>query len=224
MPSIVAECPYCGAEKVGFYIIGQYERQGVVVVHHDRLRFWDELAVCTKCERGVIAVYAHTDTLPPKHSSPQMCPSDPENWGYKLVEVLPRPRPSRAPDHLPDPLPNIFLQAANALKRGDWDASGAMSRKTVDVATKLLMKDVAKQVRDLAPRIDALAERGKLTEDLRQWAHHVRLDGNDASHDEDPFTKDEAEELANFTELFLTYVYSLPGRMKDKMKSPVRAE
>jgi Domain of unknown function (DUF4145) len=32
-----------------------------------------------------------------------------------------------------------------------------------------------------------------------QWAHHVRLEGNDAAHDEDPFTKDEAEELLDFT-------------------------
>jgi hypothetical protein len=63
------------------------------------------------------------------------------------------------------PLPNIFAQAENALKRGLYDASGAMSRKTVDVATKLLIKEVAKQVRDLAPRIDALAKHGKLTED-----------------------------------------------------------
>jgi Domain of unknown function (DUF4145) len=83
------------------------------------------------------------------------------------------------------------------------------------------MRDVAGQHRNLGPRIDALAKAGRLTNDLQKWAHHVRLEGNDAAHDEDPFTGPEAEELLDFTELFLTYVYSLPGRLKDKMKSPL---
>jgi Domain of unknown function (DUF4145) len=131
---------------------------------------------------------------------------------------MPEPKPSRAPDHLPPPLPNLFLQAADSLKRKAWDASGAMSRKTVDVCTKLLMKDEAKQHRDMKPRIDALAAKGYLTPQLREWAHQVRLDGNDAVHDEDPFTEEEAQELLDFTELFLTYVYTLPGRLLDKKK------
>jgi hypothetical protein len=189
----------------------------------DKLMIWDDFAICTNCERAIIAVYKQSISSSRQHGNPQGYPSDPEKWGYILTDILPRPRLSRAPDHLPDPLPRYFLQAADALKRGDWDASGSMSRKTLDVATKLLMKDAEKQVRDLGPRIDTLAKQGKLTEDLRGcrgWAHHVRLEGNDASHDEDPFTKDEAEELLDFTELFLTYVYTLPRRMKDKMKSP----
>ena len=72
--------------------------------------------------------------------------------------------------------------------------------------------------RDMAPRIDALATKGVITQDLREWAHQIRLDGNDAVHDEDPFKKEEAEELLDFTELFLTYVYTLPGRLAAKKR------
>jgi hypothetical protein len=223
MPSFNAECPHCAAENVGFLIVAEQERPSLAETNSGRFIFWDAMATCTTCEWAVIAIYSHIAPGARKKNTPQACPSDPENFGFKLMEVLPHPRPSQAPDHLPEPLPNFFLQAENALKRGYWDASGAMSRKTLDVATKLLMKDAEKQVGNLGPRIDTLAARGKLTEDLRQWAHHVRLEGNDAAHDEDPFTKDEAEELLDFTELFLTYVFSLPGRMKDKMKSPVQA-
>ncbi len=92
-----------------------------------------------------------------------------------------------------------------------------MSRKTVDVATKELMKDEAAKIKDLAPRIDALARAGRLTEDLRAWAHQIRLDGNDAVHG-DSFTKEQAEELLDFTELFLTYVYTLPARLAARKK------
>jgi hypothetical protein len=220
MPSIIVECPHCGADRVGFDLAAQQQRPTLITLRGgERFRMWDVLATCSKCEEAIIAVFSqneYADARSPK--SPTECKSDPENWGFSLVYVLPPPQPSRVPEHLPELLPNIFLQASNALKRGDWDASGAMSRKTIDVATKDLMQNEARQIRDLGPRIDALAKAGRLTEDLRQWAQHVRLGGNDAAHDEDPFTKAEAEELLDFTELFLTYVYTLPGRLKEKMK------
>jgi hypothetical protein len=219
MPSIVTECPHCGAEKIGFPIIAERRRASIVRTPNvTRSSIWDCLATCSGCEAGVLLVFGHNADVSAQHQSPANCPSDPRVWGYVLNLVLPAPKPSHAPDHLPDPLPNLFLQAADALKRSSWDASGAMSRKTVDVCTKLLMKEEAKQYRDMKPRIDALAASGALTPQLKEWAHQVRLDGNDAVHDEDPFTKDEAEELLDFTELFLTYVYALPGRLAAKKK------
>jgi hypothetical protein len=47
----------------------------------------------------------------------------------------------------------------------------------------------------------------------------VRLGGNDAAHDEDPYTNEEASELLSFVELYLTYVYSLPGRLKARREA-----
>lgn len=63
-----------------------------------------------------------------------------------------------------------------------------------------------------------------LTPDLQEWAHQVRLGGNDAAHDEEPFTKEEAEELLDFTELYLTYVYTLPGRLAERKARAVAAK
>jgi len=105
---------------------------------------------------------------------------------------------------------------ANAHRRGDPDASGAMSRKVVDVSTQQLLGEKSKDYRDIRGRIDALAADNKLTPDLKDWAHQVRLGGNDAAHDLDPFTPEEADELLNFAELYLTYVYTLPGRLKER--------
>jgi hypothetical protein len=52
-----------------------------------------------------------------------------------------------------------------------------------------------------------------LTPDLAAGAHKVRLGGNDAAHDLEP-PQGEADELLDFTELYLIYVYSLPERLK----------
>ena len=124
MASIVIECPHCGAERVGFYIAAQQERPSKVESYHVAHRVWDDLAICTNCEHAVILVFVLNEADVARQASPAQCPSDPEKWGFTLVDVLPPPPPSRTPDDLPDPLPSIFAQSENALKRGLWDASG----------------------------------------------------------------------------------------------------
>jgi hypothetical protein len=57
-------------------------------------------------------------------------------------------------------LERYFKQAANALKRGDWDASGAMSRKVVDVSTQQKLGEDSKKYSSIKQRIDALADKG----------------------------------------------------------------
>ena len=50
---------------------------------------------------------------------------------------------------------------------------------------------------------------------MKDWAHAIRLDGNEATHEEDEdFTADKAREMKDFTELFLIYAFTLPARIK----------
>jgi hypothetical protein len=213
MTTISGECPHCGTLDVGFVLIHEYQRPSPVTIQDHSHNQWTDAAVCGRCSEVVLAVFTHPTPGAQRAQSPLHCQGDPRGWGFQLQRIMPATKPSRVPDHVPEPLPRYFLQAADATKRGDWDASGSMSRKTLDVCTKLLMVGVANIPRDMGPRIDALARQGSITEDLRQWAHQIRLDGNDAVHDADPFKKEEAEELLDFAELFLTYVYTLPGRL-----------
>jgi hypothetical protein len=62
------------------------------------------------------------------------CSADPRQ-SFILIGSHPEPLPSKCPDHTPDNLKRVFLQSANALKGGDPDASGTMSRK-VFLATR----------------------------------------------------------------------------------------
>ena len=91
-----------------------------------------------------------------------------------------------------------------------------MCRKVIDGSTQSLLGDEAKNYPSIYSRIEALAARGALTPDLKEWAHQVRLGGADAAHDLDPFTQEEADELLDFAELYLIYVYSIPGRLEER--------
>lgn len=171
------------------------------------------MLVCSSCEGSLIALFEQNTN---SGHTPMHCGVDPRDMGWTLADTYPKPTPSRVPSHATDELKNYFAQASDAARRGSWDASGAMSRKVIDVSTKQLLGPDAKAHKTIQARIDALAEKNALTPELKDWAHQVRLGGNDAAHEEDPFTRPEAEELLDFVELYLTYVYTLPGRLAER--------
>ena len=208
MPAITHECPHCGAEKMGFELSTQYSDPR----HEKGVRQYRVVMVCAGCRELIIGRFINNGGS--HHNSPGEVQGDPRDFGWGLLETYPAPAPSRCPEHTPDALKRVFLQAANALKRGDPDASGAMSRKVVDNSTQMLLAEKAKDYKNIHGRIEALKDLGLLTPDLATWAHEVRLGGADAAHDLDPFTQDEADELLDFAELYLIYVYSLPERLE----------
>jgi len=101
-----------------------------------------------------------------------------------------------------------FEQGADNARRKNTDAAAAMYRKALDVSTRELDPSLASK--NLASRIDALHAAGRLTTDLKEWAHLIRLDGNAGAHDEEELSDEEITQLASFTDLFLTYTFTLP--------------
>ncbi|KFD19677.1 hypothetical protein GTPT_1608 [Tatumella ptyseos ATCC 33301] len=61
-----------------------------------------------------------------------------------------------------------------------------------------------------------LHAQGKITEQMREWAHIVRFDANGAVHSDEEFTQQEAEEMIGFTEVFLIYSFTLPEMVRVK--------
>ena len=136
-----------------------------------------------------------------------------DDFKFDIVQSYPEAPVTDAPEHTPPAVAAYYSQAHKALEAGLWDAAGAMARKTMDVATKLLKSDKATAGDKLVTRIDRLANSHKITPQLAEWAHAVRLDGNHAAHDLDPFTEEQATQICAFTDMFLTYVYTMPGML-----------
>src|SRR5579875_1785339 len=209
MPSVILECPHCGAEKMGFNLVYQVP----ATVPPGQPAKYRVPAICFNCEEMVVLIFENTGQ---GQRQPTQCNADPTREGWAVVNTYPKPKPSRCPSHTPDELKRVFLQAANALKRGDPDASGVMSRKVVDISTQRLLEAESGNYRNIYQRVEAVAAKGLLTPELKEWAHELRLGGGDAAHDLNPFTQEEADELLEFAELYLTYVYTLPNRLKER--------
>lgn len=62
-------------------------------------------------------------------------------------------------------------------------------------------------------RLEWLHTNHRITPDMWAWADRVRIEGNEALHDPEDFTEEEAKPLRLFTETFLKYVFELPGEI-----------
>lgn len=134
------------------------------------------------------------------------------NGMFIMVDYWPKPDIEGAPDYTSPNVSRIFQQAEANKAQKNWDAAGIMYRKVLETATKELGADL-KNEGNLMKRIDLLAANGRLTKDLADWAHQVRIIGNETAHDEcEPEAKDVLD-LANLTRMLLVYLFELPGRV-----------
>lgn len=165
---------------------------------------WEIFAFCGQCGRGVIAIFRTAGHSPLSVSLGDMSRCD-------LVRVLPDPPDMRAPKHTPDNVGRFYRQGMDSFTSGNWDAAGAMFRKTLDTGLK---KKFPKIEGKLHVRIQKAAQQNELTQTLADWADQIRLGGNKAVHDNEPFSQKEAGNLQIFTELVLRYLFTLPGTLE----------
>ena len=138
---------------------------------------------------------------------------------FSIRRIHPAPPVEAAPEHTPEPIADDFKEGLRCLRRGDFNAAGMMFRKALQRATTALAQTAGmtpfKAKTPLQHRIDVLAKDGHLTDSMRDLAVAIKLDGNEAAHEEDQeFDKGAATQTQEFTELFLLYAFTLPERVK----------
>lgn len=193
-----ADCPYCGTKSVAFTVVCQRRVEG-----HDRR---DTLAYCGQCDRGIF-----TSFNPPGGYSPESLLNPDNRHLLDPPKIAPSLPSTDAPRYVPENVRLYYRQAMENLA-GSWDAAGSMFRKALEVGLKEKFPEMKGT---LFERIVELAEQHKRTSELADWAHQIRIDGNDAAHDEDPFTGEEANRLQAFTRLVFTCLFELPGMLKE---------
>tara|TARA_B100000315_G_scaffold227984_1_gene236318 strand:+ start:1137 stop:1814 length:678 start_codon:yes stop_codon:yes gene_type:complete len=206
MASFPHDCPHCGTKQVAFEV--RYENNQL----DNPDQFVHSYAECGVCSRPVVIIFRRTGETNIQHRDVRVHEHLNKSPGdFQITAFYPTPDIPDAPEHLPENVEQFFNEAIDNLKTGP-NAAGAMLRKSVDVGLKIIAPKVKGT---FFQRIDKLAEDGKITTDLAKWAHKVRLEGNDASHEVDPFKPEEAEKLYRFTDLLLRYLFTLPGMLEE---------
>ena len=119
-------------------------------------------------------------------------PDDSENWPEKIRAIF------------------FEIQEDVQNKRDPARIVGAC-RSVLEVALANLGYD-NKKGKNLSDRIDMARQDGILTENMKNWAHKTRMDGNEAIH-ELKSTFEESQELVNFIRTFLDLSFDLPERI-----------
>ena len=208
MPSFSHDCPHCGSKQASFQIRSEFHSRAI------RNRIY-AFVVCeiNTCQKAATAVFKVDETKYKYLRSPSELIAEFSQRPSKfiLVDFYPKPETPEIPEHLPENVHTYYLEAVDSVKSSP-NAAGAMFRKTLDTGLKKI--DPGAKGR-LVDRIKSAAKTGKITQDMADWADRIRLDGNDAAHEEDPFTPQQAEELHLFTRLVMMYLFSLPGMLEE---------
>ena len=68
--------------------------------------------------------------------------------------------------------------------------------------------------------VDYLAAKNYIPPDGKEWVDHIREKGNEATHEIQLMSKEDAEALIEFTEMLLKFVYEFPAKVKSRRPSP----
>ncbi len=136
-----------------------------------------------------------------------------------LLNVYPNVAEPQCPADVPDNVRNAYLSGLDNLGRTNGaNAAAMMFRRAIELAVKRINPDAPKGD-NLKKRIAGLPP-DIATPAMKDWAQHIRLDGNDAAHDEDEYSEDDAKTLHIFAEMFLTYAFTLPEMLKRARGEP----
>lgn len=118
----------------------------------------------------------------------------------------------KGPEHWPQVVSRFWVQAQDNLKHENWDAARVMARSSLQAA----LRQQNASGPNLAAEINSLAEKGIIPPIMKEWAHSLRLDGNESAHpkdDEGPAQPEDVRDLVKFLDFFFEYLYDLPERI-----------
>jgi hypothetical protein len=133
---------------------------------------------------------------------------------------MPRGQPMPM-EGLPDDIQSDRREACSCFYGGDYRAAVIMARAAIQRAVRVMGAESA----GLKAEINDLAQRRVLTQSLQEWAHEVRIAGDDAAHPEDlgAITQDEAEESLRFMEEFLKHGIAVPAAREARKRARQQA-
>jgi hypothetical protein len=202
MAVFVRDCPYCPATNSSFTI----HWQGKIG------NLWRVGATCGACGDFIVARVSGGNP----NNSPQNTTGNINAMGYQVGETWPSREAPVAPPHTPGPTASRFTDGEFNFQNGRWNAAVGMYRAALDLATK----DLQAQGATFFARLQWLNQNGRVTADIKDWADHVRVEGNGALHDPDDFSETDAKALRHFTTMFLRYVFEMPGLVTDFRNNP----
>ena len=224
MPTVVTDCPRCGAENMTFDVRADVYRG----ISYDWQTHHEAAVECRRCKRFSLLKLELEDpdrTRDFKGSGSLSKLDGDLEPTFRIagfVNVSDLGGVSKSPEHLPEDVAAAFQEGAKCMAIGCHNAAASMFRLCLDLTTKPLLPDSndasleqpsKRQKFNLNDRIDWLILQQKIAPDLSQLAHGIRQDGNDGAHD-GSLTENDAADLLDFAISLLERQFTEPERLR----------
>ncbi|MBN9074872.1 MAG: DUF4145 domain-containing protein [Rhizobiales bacterium] len=191
----LVDCGFCG-ETGNFDFESRLKKENSVgkVLHYDTLK-------CEQCGNLTSVFWGNGSSgLQRFHQVP---------WLQKTTKW---------PSHWPDDVGRYWLQAQRSVEASNWDAAALMARSAV----QLTLRHQHAEGRSLYEEINDLGSKAILPPIMVEWAHEVRVLGNENAHPTlgaAPTTDRDAKAVVEFLTMLLKIVFDLPNQIDDHRDS-----
>lgn len=131
-------------------------------------------------------------------------------WG-RATRIWPRPENDLS-ERIPDNMRVTLHEARATFQVGAYDACAVMCRRALEE----LAQRFNAGGRSLYDRLEALNDAYVIDEQMLEWGHELRLEGNRGAHASDErVSREDADDMLEFTETICNFVFVLSPQFRD---------
>ncbi len=162
------------------------------------------IRICTACKRPSIMEMVRDDHGPRDYGrlSSELC---------YINGVFPRGSRGKPIRGLPADVKKIYMESGWCLANNAPTAAVMLCRKLL---MHISVSKGAEQNKKYIEYVDFLQKKSYIPPDVQEWADRVRNIGNEANHELKPVDRKDAEDIFDFMEMLMKFVYEFPHRMK----------
>jgi len=172
---------------------------------------------CAHCERDIGAhrgYFKGESAAKPKEAI-YICPYCDQITYFFQTKQVPSPPFGGKVKHLPDDIEKLYNEARECTSVNAFTATIMACRK---ILMHIAVQKEAKPGDKFANYVDYLAEKNYVPPGCKVWVERIRTKGNEANHEIVIMKKEDAEDLLNFLEMLLKFMYEFPGKLAPPTK------
>lgn len=115
--------------------------------------------------------------------------------------------------NIPSEVETLYNEARNCTSCNAYTASVLCCRKLL---MNIAVSKGAEEGLNFIKYIEYLSDKNFIPPNGKDWVDHIRTKGNEATHEISIMKKEDAEELIDFIEMLLKFIYEFPAIIKKK--------
>ncbi len=124
----------------------------------------------------------------------------------------PMERPGGLVEHVPEDLGRLYEEARTSTGSSAFTGAVLLCRK---ILMHVAVAEGADSNKSFLEYVRYLADKGFVPPHRARWVDYIRTRGNEANHEIELMTEEEATALVKFVEMLLKFIYEFPNQVPD---------